>query len=202
MARTTEPGTRPPKKPVPKSIRNAARRAALDLEPTEAGKWQSSARRAVPLELPSGNVCLAVNRGLKAFMKDGKIPNALMPLVEGAINEAKGIKPKEVVDTLKDLDSLTEVLGLIDHVVLASVTAPFIEEAPKQDERGRDIDDDGNPFHRDPEILYVDELDMDDKMFVFQWAIGGTDDVEAFRKESQKLVGELQGSEGVAQETE
>jgi len=40
------------------------------------------------------------------------------------------------------------------------------------------------PFDdRSPEFLYCSEVDFEDKMFIFQYAVGGTRDLERFRQE-------------------
>jgi hypothetical protein len=44
---------------------------------------------------------------------------------------------------------------------------------------------------RDPELLYVDEVDEDDKNFIMSWAFGGTSDLEKFREAKDKLVERL-----------
>lgn len=48
------------------------------------------------------------------------------------------------------------------------------------DEVGDEITED----RKDDDTLYVDELDEEDRMFIFQWVIGGTDDIARFREEA------------------
>jgi len=49
-----------------------------------------------------------------------------------------------------------------------------------------------NEQNRDPELLYVDEVLDDDKVFVFQWVTGGTRDLEQFRQEHQAAMDNLE----------
>ena len=47
---------------------------------------------------------------------------------------------------------------------------------------------------RSDEVLYVDELDDEDKSFIFQWLTGGTSDLEQFRKQQSANVATLEAS--------
>lgn len=158
---------------------------------TTASAWKSG-RRPVRLRLPSGNVCEAVNKGLQVFVEAGKIPNALMPIVASAMKgDGKGKLGKEDIDAIaEDPQQLAEIFQLTNTIVVECVTSPVIQPKPEPGEV------------RNPEFLYVDELDMEDKMFVMNWVVGGTRDVERFRQEQAALVGDLPGLEGAGEGTE
>lgn len=75
---------------------------------------------------------------------------------------------------------------------------PVWEEIP-QDERLSDevpeeIDGEPNPLYRSEEDcpIYTDEVDQDDKTFIFQWAVGGTADLETFRREQAATLASAQ----------
>lgn len=170
----------------------AAREAAKDLDVTSADAWQSSTvdeRDPVKLMLPSGNVCLAVNPGLEAFIEQGMIPNELMPIVMRAVNEGKGMNGDEVAELGKDPQMLRSVLTLTNAVVCHTVLEPKVNPVPEDGKRTKGL-------------LYIDQVDLEDKFFILQWVVGGTRDLERFREQQAALVGDVPAGEAVEQETE
>lgn len=180
-----------------------SREAAKDLEVTDVGSWKGRVHReAVKLLLPSGNVCLAFNEGMMAFIESGKVPNGLLPIIMDAINEGKGLSPKDLRDMADKTSLLRDMVAMTDSAVVSCVLSPEISPAPLavrtvKDADGKDVqetyvvmagtvgvDADGQEVSRDPDKLYVDELAMEDKMFLFNWVMGGSKDIERFRQES------------------
>lgn len=207
--RTTPKGTSPAARTKPKKGVTAAK------------AWKSSARTPVELELPSGNVCRVINRGMKTFIDEGAIPNSLLPIVQAAITGAEsGSKPEAALaKAAGDENMLTDMLSMVDTVFVSCVQEPEVLAAPMavvhdgKDEEGnlktktvvvdvgRPVTDvDGDVIERDPDCLYVDEIDLEDKMFLFQWAVGGTDSVEQFRTQFAATMDDLSSGEGVEQE--
>jgi hypothetical protein len=173
----------------------AAREAGEAMEVSTVDAWkQSSARKPVRLKLPSGHVCEAINKGFQAFVLEGGIPNPLMPLVMEAVNSGKGVPTKQLSDMSKDPDALVNMMQMVDNIVVSSVTSPVIQPTPSL------IEDPDNPEgpkiepERDPQLLYVDELDLDDKMFVMQWFMGGVKDLDRFREQQTAVMAALQSS--------
>lgn len=150
---------------------------------TTASAWKSG-RRAVRLPLPSGNVCEAINKGLQVFVEQGQIPNALMPIVTEALSDGKKMDKSDIDKMSRDPELLRASLEMANTIVLGCVVAPAIHPIPETE------------ADRDPELLYVDELDLTDKMFVLNWVVGGTRDVERFREEQAALVGDLPRQQG------
>jgi len=140
------------------------------------------------LTLPSGNVCLARRPGLDTFLKNKQVPNALLPFITQAMQAAKGGKregnPVNLND-LADLDTLAEISSFNDIVLCATVFQPKVYLPPE------DGDD------RDETKLYADEVDELDRQFVFQWAVGGSADLEKFRKELASMLSTMVPGEEV-----
>lgn len=153
---------------------------------TDAKSWKRAVKTH-ELELPSGNVCLARRPGVQAFISNGLIPNSLMEILVPLLDDSR--KPQ--TDKLQDLDAKVEALqdslfkdpqkiedlvDTADRVAIYCVVEPVILPVPQ--------DDEGNeaPALKDPEKLYVDEVDLEDKMFIFQWATGGLSDLKPFRE--------------------
>lgn len=185
---------------------------------TSAAEWRKG-RQPVHVVLPSGHVCKAVNKGMDAFLKAGKIPNALMPIIRAALAEGEGrrAKPKDIgKDALDNPEVLSAAVELADTITCECVTEPVIrpvpmrmkselenEENPEAPENWepvplaeRDFDDDQYPNG----FLWVDEADLNDKIFIMNWVMGGTQDVERFREELADVVDDIQSGEGDVEE--
>lgn len=125
------------------------------------------------VELPSGlSVKVRNANGLRGFVESGMIPNSLMNIVQEAIKTGKepdmsGVVTEEGIDP----KMVADMLLMLDNVVQKVVVDPPVHPLPESEE------------DRDDELLYIDELDEEDKMFIFQWVTGGTRDLEQFHQE-------------------
>lgn len=142
-----------------------------------------------PVELPSGHYIVLKNTSMAGFLQGGNIPNGLMKIVQTAIAQQKGeggpSVDEEVAGLMSDPEKLTEVFETVDAFVCAVAVEPRVHPKPE------DEDD------RDDELLYVDELELEDKMFIFSRAMGSTEKLEQFREESAKPVGRVQPRKAV-----
>lgn len=139
------------------------------------------------LPLPSGLAVVAKRVELQSFILQGNVPNALMGVVSEALEKGQkadipammGVEEGKV-----DLDAVNDMYEVVNAIVVASVVNPKVHSVP-EDEADRDDD-----------LLYVDELDELDKMFLFQWNTGGVSDLETFRREARAdmdALAEIQG---------
>jgi hypothetical protein len=170
---------------------------------TSASDWRKG-RAPVFVELPSGHVCKAINKGMDAFLRAGKIPNSLMPIITSAINKAEG-KPSasEIgAEVMQDPEQIAAALELCDVVVCECVREPRILPVPKMPVmHDPDKEHPGGwqelveipiESREDPgDALWVDETDLDDRWFIFNWVVGGTQDVEQFRSKLAGVVDDL-----------
>ncbi len=159
-----------------------------DLEVTEVSDWKKSDRHGVKLRLPSGKVCLAFNPGIHVFLERGMIPNSLMPIVQQAIKEGKGLDAKKSQALAEDSAVLQDVMSLVNGIFLTVVVQPKVYSIPEDEEE------------RNTERLYIDEVDLDDRLFIMQWVVGGTRDLERFRDEQAAALGNLSAGETVGSE--
>lgn len=163
-------------------IVEAALHAGENAEITDVSEWKKGAGRGQrKLKLPSGNVCLARNPGLMYFVENGMLPNGLLKLITDAMNEGKPPSAREVKGLIED-GRLGDMLALARTVTVHSVISPKIHPVP-EDEADRDED-----------LLYADEIDEGDMMFVFNWVVGGTHDLERFRDEQAAVMADLSDS--------
>lgn len=159
-------------------------------EISTASSWKKTSPVAAPheIEVPSGNVCLAKRPGMGAFLTAGLIPNSLMPIVSKAM-EGKGVSDKqlsgEMSRIMQDPTKIQEMFDLVDAVVIHVVVQPEMLPKPEHEEM------------RHPDKLYVDEVDEEDKLFLFNWAVGGTSDLERFRAEQAELLEPVSPGEDV-----
>ena len=123
------------------------------------------------ITLPSGST-IQVKKvdSLKAFMGGGGIPNSLIPLVQSAIKQGTTEElDKKIADM--NFSDLEEVSVMMDNVNIQAWVMPKLYPIPEDE------------VNRSEEYLYIDEVDMEDKLFVFQWVTGGTQDIAQFRNE-------------------
>jgi hypothetical protein len=83
-----------------------------------------------------------------------------------------------------DLDMVNDMFEMVERVVMECVVEPKVHPLPEDDVRDNDL-------------LYIDELDAMDKMFIFQWAVGGTSNLEQFLEEAgadMASLAEMQGA--------
>ena len=163
---------------------------------TSAKEWKKNAAKGLKdIPLPSGNTAKVRAPGMQAFLAQGFIPNSLLEIVMTALDKNAG-KPQKTkaqreaedkVQALQFMKSiaddparLADLMLTLDRVWLECVVVPETLPADIPAEE------------RDQEILYVDDVDFDDKMFVFQFAVGGTQDVEKFRQGTAENVDALQ----------
>lgn len=142
--------------------------------------------KPMELDLPSGNCCLAIRPGAEGLIKAGLLDSLdqLTSLVQiehiDAKDPRKAATNVDVQELLKDPKKLATGLALVDKVICHVVKAPVVFMPPEDDDA-----------LRDPNVIYADQVDYEDKMFIFQWAVGGTSNLVQFRQESQELVGNL-----------
>jgi hypothetical protein len=180
---------------------------------TSAKDWLLS-RRGSPVTVPSGNVALLRRPGPEMFFKAGMIPDALTGLVNEAVRDKQGLRPEKVQDLSTNPEMMPQMLLLIDSAVVEATVDPPVRSNPScitplpstndicdlpaadkvhSDEKHKDyhrfIEDQRiHEDDRDPMFLYASEVDFNDKVFIFQYAVGGSADLERFRSEFSELV--------------
>lgn len=175
----------PAKKAASKKVtqkRVEASRQASDVSAFKKRKKGSS------LELPSGLVVVARRVELRTFLERGDdVPNPLLEVVEEALNKGSKASPSDMLGVEGkgvDLDMVFEMYEMVNSVVRETVVEPKVHEVPDDEE------------DRSDDLLYVDEIEDEDKMFLFQWATGGTADLATFREEATAGLAALAQGQG------
>lgn len=166
-----------------------------------AATWGSKAATGTfELDLPSGNTILTKRVSLPELLASGAFPDTLMSIVSEKIDTATGQKdtPKEIdPEALKgmvnDPEKLSELFTAVDKVVplvVAEPTVKFHQRKVEGSDELETIPDD----EREDDVVYTDAVDLMDKMHIFQFAVGGTREVETFRSELTSAVADISAS--------
>lgn len=185
---------------------------------------QSTLGKRIFLTLPSGQTCWAKPIGLQGVMESGILGEAdsLSSYVgRQFVRKVRGSKGKpdtEEIDAkalMKSPDTLKKIVKLVDGVTPQVVVEPRVYchyeviDIPNQDTRMIPEDERvcfecgvSRRVHKDEghgwvSAIYTDMIGLEDKMFLFNFALSGVRDVEAFRQGSQSAVGDLADVEGV-----
>jgi hypothetical protein len=155
---------------------------------SDIGAFKQRAQGVV-LPLPSGLVVKARRVELQTFILQGTVPNPLMEIITEALEKGDKANIPAMVGVEEgkvDLDMVNDMFAMVEEVVVESVVEPQIHREPEKES------------DRDDSLLYVDEVEAMDKMFIFQWAVGGTSDLESFLEEAGADLDALAKMQGTA----
>lgn len=187
------------RKASPKRITHHQGRTTASAPPpiTSAAEWGGEARenrvKGRPVTVPSGKTCLVkMLDSMGEFLARGDVPNALLPLMmEAATGKTESAK-KVTDEVLGDPDKLVEMFALVDTIVVECVLQPPVAPVPQREVmRSGEMVLENIPAHEreDDDTLYVDYIELEDKMFIFNYALSGVNDVEQFRSQlSESMV--------------
>ena len=158
--------------------------------------YSMGASKATELELPSigedgeHNVCLVRRPGPQGLVKMGVL-DSLDSLTSLVASKITGIE-KGTPDAMPDKETmaalannkqqLAEALDLIDRIVIGVVVQPKVSPIPAEGEE------------RDEDALYIDEVDLEDRVFIMNFAVGGSSDWTSFRERSAENVAGVEAS--------
>lgn len=145
--------------------------------------------------MPSGQVAQLRRPGVQGLIAAGLLESLdslsaivgqdLIPTAQGkkAPSDRKPKKAKspeiDIKTLMKKPEQLANIMHLVDRVTVHCVMQPKIEMAPN------DI------TSRKEGVIYTDSIDLGDRMFIFNYAVGGTTDLQTFRAESEAALGDL-----------
>lgn len=192
--------------------------------PTSAKEWKK-ATQGEEIELPSGNVALVRRPGMESLFAAGVLPDELTKLAMEQVRKAerggapddfkkKGQAAQEVAidnDMLEKFmqgeNAIADIFEAFDKITVMCVIKPtcLYHRRRKVDDRGQQVVDENNkavwediPYdERDEDILYSDEVDIEDKTFIFNFVVGGSRDIASFRNEFGNALATIQPREDV-----
>jgi len=121
---------------------------------------------------------------MQAFLQAGLIPNSLMKTISQTLAKP-GEKAQEpdmtelMADIGENPEMLQDMLKMADSVTVYCVVEPKVQPAPETE------------AERKSDLLYVDEVDMEDKLFIMNFGMGGSRDLEPFRQATAGGVGSV-----------
>lgn len=160
-------------------------------------------KKGIDLTLPSGETCLVRRPGPQTLIAAGALDSfdSLTALVGAKLNEIDG-KTDVSASALKSMaeqkDNIDAALGMVDKVVEFVVLEPKVFRPIRRDEHGQPaLDSAGKEIpltdsDRDANKIYTDDVDLADRMFILQFSVGGSADLERFRNETASLMGSME----------
>lgn len=155
--------------------------------------WGSQLGLAEDLMTPSKQLCLVRRPGIQGLVDAGVLHDVdfLTQFVNNKhIRRVSGKPEIDANAVLKNPDALKKATHLIDRVVCHCVLKPHVEMTPN------------DPTQRVDGHIYADMIDDTDKMFIFNYAVGGTRDAERFLRETRTVMGTLDDGEDVEDSAE
>jgi hypothetical protein len=148
-----------------------------------ATAWGNRQENLTDLTCPSGQVCQVRRPGVEGLVELGVLDNvdSLTSIVHtDHIKRVQGGEAAVDVQALaKDPKALKNVLNTMNDIVVAVVVQPALSHIP------------GKGEERQENVIYTDMVALEDKTFIMQYAIGGSSDLEKFRKERAKNAGSV-----------
>lgn len=168
------------------------------------------------LTLPSGEMCQVKRPGVQGLIKAGVLHSldSLTAIVQQeTIPKAEGKPPvKAAQSLLNDPEKFDQMMVMVDKIVCHVVTQPQVlpslrpvldeDGEQKTDANGEKVFEEIPDDERDPESVYVDYIDSIDKMFIMNFAVGGSSDLVEFREATEASLGSLQPREATEDSTE
>jgi len=158
------------------------------------------------LTLPSGQTCLARKMGMEGLLESGILAEA--DSLTGLVNEkhirkvrgAKGVADHDEVDgaaLMKDPGAFKAIITVADRalptiLVSPKVTLHYTEQTVGKTTVTKALTDKQREKIReesDEPVVFTDQIGLEDKMFLFEWAIGSLGDLASFRRGSSNDVG-------------
>lgn len=187
----------------------AAKKATAKKASTPAAKQYGLGRREVlmDLELPSGSICLARRPGVQGFIAAGVLDSfdSLTGLVQTEHVAKKSARPQRVSQAQiaaaaasfsADADKMKTGFQLIDRLVCHTVAQPetWIDYQMKDETDDAWAERQADHEENHPDAMGISEVVIEDKFFIMQWAVGGSADLEKFRKELPAGLADLAAS--------
>lgn len=178
------------------------------------------------LDLPSGEVCQVRRPGVQGLIKAKALHSldSLTAIVQNeTIPKAEGKPTTDVEAIANDPEKFGKMMDTVDKIVCHVVVQPKVVTnlTPEVDGDGEIVMDGDTPKlreltddekdaavaeweadHPNLPLVYVDWIDSVDKMFIMNFAVGGSGDLAEFRKATQVSVGGVQPGEATADPAE
>lgn len=170
--------------------------------PAKASRYTLGSKEVlIDLEVPSGAYCQVRRPGPLSLMQAGLFDNidVLGSLIQTDHIDRVNGKPgaaldksqmEQIQELIRDKAKIAKAQELIDAVICHVVVQPEISPNPPEGEE------------RDKNKTYVDSVDFNDKVFIFQFVVGGSADLASFRQEFGAVVGSVADLQAVRSDSQ
>lgn len=168
---------------------------AMDADPYRVTAWG----QFTDFTCPSGQRCALKPINLEELLTMGVLEdiNALTGIVEAdVIRPAQGLPPVNTEKLLQNKGRIADVMRVVDQVVLSVVAKPSLTS--DRDDSGKKIAEE----HREAGRVYIDTVNIGDRIAIFNEALRGVKDLESFRAAADQPGGSVAGQQGGALPTE
>jgi hypothetical protein len=168
-------------------------------------------RKGTPLALPSGLVVKARRVQLRTYLATGNVPNPLLEIVQEALQKGQEADISAIVGAGPDgdgvdMEQVNAMFELVEALVMEMVVEPKVHPLPELIDEDEEVVEEDDPRYsdmleeaKDEDLVYIDDFDEEDKMFLFQWATGGTSDIATFREEAGAGMDAMAAKQGLQQ---
>lgn len=152
------------------------------------------------LTLPSGQTCRARRMSIEGVITTGLLDQvdtltAQVDKYTRTVKGGKGVADGTVVisdDIVKDSKALADLMIMVDALVPHIVTSPVVHRHWTEQTVGKTVVRKKiSEADREPGKIYTDMIGLDDKMHLFDWALGGLEAFSSFRGKSGADVGDV-----------
>lgn len=188
--------------------------------PAQYGKgWSANGGAGALFDLttPSGNECQVRRPGITGLMQAGVLGDLdiltslvdtkhVQPNKNGGKGRAKKQPTREeqaakVMNDPKQLEAVQRVmLKVVNYMVVRPTVRLHFTESEGPDgkpvytdipESERELAGGNSEYPEDP-VIFTDQIDFEDAMFLFQYAVGGTKELESFRGKFRESLESLE----------
>lgn len=162
--------------------------------------------------LPSGQTCQARRPGVQGMIEAGLLDSFdeltaivqsehIAPKTPQGMAAADKVTPGQVKSAsdilMQDPTKLAAAFHLIDRMIAGVVVTPAVwVDYQMKDEPDKEWTKRQEKALED-EAVPVRQIDLDDKMFLVEWAVGGSPDITSFREGREKLMVDLASSQAI-----
>lgn len=181
------------------------------MPPTINNVWANTSAEGTTVHLttPSGQTCHATRLGLPGIVKAGVLGEAdsLTAFVDKKhikrVRGGKGVEDHDEINMesiMNDPDQLGKIVMLVDRVLPLVVQDPkiYLHFTDEKDDAGKDVTVRVPDDKRETDGVYTDQIGLEDKMYLFNWTVGGTGDAERFSGEASSVVAAVEHGQGVS----
>lgn len=171
-----------------------------------ATAWGKNKAATIELRVPSGQLCLVRTVGIPGLIEAGILDqvDSLTSIVDAKFikHDDAGVPSIDIPGVSDSAGAIKNIMEIMAATVCLAVVEPKVYEVPMV------LSDPDNPDstlvegEREEGKVYVDTVDEEDQVFIFQAVAGGTQDLEQFRQRVEELVDGLDVVEQVDDQAE